>query len=119
MTEKIVNVLCLIQLVFLTTTFFQGKDTCRFDGGGPLVCNDLLTGVVGTFGASCAAKDTPRQSGYIKWQKSFFLLYNTLRPESSENIPILLQEADLCFSKQNCPMNPKMGSKQSVVVATH
>ena len=42
----------------------------------------------------------------------------TLRPESSENIPILLQEADLCFSKQNCPRNPKMGSKQSVVVAT-
>ena len=40
--------------------YFQGKDTCRFDGGGPLVCNDLLTGVVGTFGASCAAKDTPR-----------------------------------------------------------
>ena len=59
-TEKIVNVLCLNQLVFLTTAFFQGKDTCQFDGGGPLVCNDLLTGVIGTFGASCAAKDTPR-----------------------------------------------------------
>ena len=43
----------------------------------------------------------------------------SLCPESSENIPILLQEADLCFSKQNCPRNPKIGSKQSVVVATH
>ena len=42
----------------------------------------------------------------------------SLRPESSENIPILLQEAGLCFSKQNCQRNPKMGSKQSVVVAT-
>ena len=42
----------------------------------------------------------------------------SLRPEGSENIPILLQEADLCFSKQNVIRNPKMGSKQSVVVAT-
>ena len=41
-----------------------------------------------------------------------------LRPESSENIPLLLQEADLCFSKQNCPRNPKMGSKQSITGAT-
>jgi hypothetical protein len=41
----------------------------------------------------------------------------TLCPESSENIPILLQEDYLCFSKQNDPRNPKMGSKQSVVVA--
>ena len=45
------------------------------------------------------------------------LLY-TLRPESSENIPIRLQEADLYFSNQNDLRNPKMGSKQSVVVAT-
>jgi hypothetical protein len=35
-----------------------------------------------------------------------------LHPESSENIPILLHKADLCFSKQNDPRNPKMGSKQ-------
>jgi hypothetical protein len=42
----------------------------------------------------------------------------TLCPESSENIPILLQEANLCFSKQNAPRNPKMGSKQSVIGAT-
>jgi hypothetical protein len=42
-----------------------------------------------------------------------------LRPESSENIPILLQEADLCFSKQNVPRNLKIGSKQSIVVPTH
>ena len=41
-----------------------------------------------------------------------------LRPESSENIPIRLQEADLYFSNQNDLRNPKMGSKQSVVVAT-
>jgi hypothetical protein len=43
---------------------------------------------------------------------------NTLRPESSENIPILLQVADLCFPKQNVIRNPKMGSKQSVTVPT-
>ena len=42
----------------------------------------------------------------------------TLRPESSENIPILFQRADLCFSNQNDLRNPKMGSKQSVVVPT-
>ena len=42
----------------------------------------------------------------------------TLRPESSENIPILLQEADPDFSNQNDLRNPKMGLKQSVVVAT-
>ena len=40
----------------------------------------------------------------------------SLRPESSENIPILLQGADLYFSNQNDLRNPKMGSKQSVVV---
>ena len=40
----------------------------------------------------------------------------TLRPESSENIPILFQGADLYFSNQNDLRNPKMGSKQSVVV---
>ena len=42
----------------------------------------------------------------------------TLRPESSENILILLQGADLYFSNQNDLRNPKMGSKQSVVVLT-
>ena len=40
----------------------------------------------------------------------------SLRPESSENIPILFQGADLYFSNQNYLRNPKMGSKQSVVV---
>ena len=40
----------------------------------------------------------------------------SLRPESSENIPILFQGADLYFSNQNDLRNPKMGSKQSVVV---
>ena len=42
----------------------------------------------------------------------------SLRPESSENIPIHLQEADPYFSNQNDVRNPKMDSKQSVVVAT-
>jgi hypothetical protein len=42
----------------------------------------------------------------------------TLHPESSENILILLQEVDLYFSNQNDLRNPKMGSKQSVVVPT-
>ena len=42
----------------------------------------------------------------------------SLRPESSENIPVLHQEADLHFSNQNNLRNPKMGSKQSIVVAT-
>jgi hypothetical protein len=43
----------------------------------------------------------------------------SLRPESSENIPILLQEADPYFSNQNDLRNPKMGSKQSVTGPTH
>ena len=38
----------------------------------------------------------------------------TLCPESSENIPILFQGADLYFSNQNDLRNPKMGSKQSI-----
>ena len=42
----------------------------------------------------------------------------SLCPESSKNIPILLQEAGLCFLNQNDPMNPKMGSKQSVTGPT-
>ena len=37
----------------------------------------------------------------------------TLRLESSENIPILFQGANLNFSNQNDLRNPKMGSKQS------
>ena len=41
-----------------------------------------------------------------------------LRPESSENIPILLQGADPYFSNQNDLRNPKMGSKQSIIGAT-
>ena len=43
-------------------------------------------------------------------------IVRSLRPESSENIPILFQGADLYFSNQNYLRNPKMGSKQSVVV---
>ena len=46
-------------------------------------------------------------------------VFITLRPESSENIPILLQEADPYFSNQNGLRNPKMGSKQSVTGPTH
>jgi hypothetical protein len=42
---------------------------------------------------------------------------HTLCPESSENIPILFQGADLHFSNQNDLKNPKMGSKQSVTDA--
>ena len=41
----------------------------------------------------------------------------SLRPESSKNIPILLQEADPDFSNQNDLRNPKMDSKQSVTGA--
>ena len=47
-----------------------------------------------------------------------FIPFFALRPESTENIPILLQEADLDFSNQNDLRNPKMGSKQSIVGAT-
>jgi len=47
-----------------------------------------------------------------------YFCHITLCPESSENIPILLQEADLCFSNQNDLRNPKMGSKQSVTGPT-
>jgi hypothetical protein len=35
-----------------------------------------------------------------------------MRHESTEIIPV---GVDLCFSKQNCVRNPKMGSKQSIV----
>jgi hypothetical protein len=42
---------------------------------------------------------------------------SSLCPENSENIPILLQVADLCFSKQNVIRNSKMGLKQSVIGA--
>ena len=45
-------------------------------------------------------------------------LWSSLCPESSENIPILLQGVDLYFSNQNDLRNPKMGSKQSVTGAT-
>ena len=45
-------------------------------------------------------------------------LMNPLRPEGSENIPILFQGADLHFSNQNDLRNSKMGSKQSVTDAT-
>ena len=41
---------------------------------------------------------------------------SALRPESSENILILFQGADLYFSNQNDLRNPKIDSKQSVVV---
>ena len=41
-----------------------------------------------------------------------------LRPEGSENIPILFQGADLDFSNQKDLRNPKMSSKQSVPDAT-
>ena len=41
-----------------------------------------------------------------------------LRPESSKNIQILFQGAELYFSNQNDLRNPKMCSKQSVVVPT-
>ena len=45
------------------------------------------------------------------------VLSYSLRPESSENIPILFQGADLHFSNQNDLKNPKMGSKLSVTDA--
>ena len=47
------------------------------------------------------------------------LVYLPLCPEGSENIPILLQEADPYFSNQNGLRNPKMGSEQSVTGPTH
>ena len=48
----------------------------------------------------------------------FLMSYITLRPEGAENIPILLQGADLYFSNQNDLRNPKMGSKQSITGPT-
>jgi hypothetical protein len=41
----------------------------------------------------------------------------SLCPESSENIPILLQVSDLYFYIQNFIRNPKMGSKQLIIGA--
>ena len=46
-------------------------------------------------------------------------LLKSLCPESSENIPILLQEADLCFSNQNDLRNPKMGSNNQLQAINH
>ena len=51
-----------------------------------------------------------------KSRQNFMKTALSLRPDSSENIPILFQGADLYFSNQNHLRNPKMGSKQSVVV---
>ena len=38
-----------------------------------------------------------------------------LRPEGSGNMSLGLQVQDLCFLKQNCIRNLKMGSKQSIL----
>ena len=42
----------------------------------------------------------------------------TLRPEGAENMSLGFQVPDLCFLKQNCIRNLKMGSKQSISDAT-
>ena len=40
----------------------------------------------------------------------------TLRPEGAENVSLGSQVSAICFWKQNCIRNPKMGSKQSIPV---
>ena len=52
--------------------FFQGKDFCYWDDGGPLICNDKLTGVVSWGnGKGCAEKSFPgvyaNVKTYINW----------------------------------------------------
>ena len=59
-----------------------------------------------------------RKIGTLKWNNFWHSIYDTLCPESSENIPILFQGADLHFSNQKDLRNPKIGSKQSVTDAT-
>jgi hypothetical protein len=44
----------------------------------------------------------------------YFVKVKTLRSEGAENIPLGSQVSDLCFWKQNCIRNPKMGPKQSI-----
>ena len=48
-----------------------GKDTCEGDGGGPLICNGELQGLVSWGGTSCAAKNQPgiytRVCKFIDW----------------------------------------------------
>ena len=88
---------------------FQDKSTAKIYEG---YCQFLLG----------ATEECMKQ--FLKFKKEKFQDKPTTSPtrslpsETSENIPILFQKADLCISKQNCPRNPKMGSKQSVDIPT-
>ena len=60
------------------------------------------------------------QSQFVCYVSSYFSIISftayTLRPEGVENMSLGSQVSDLCFWKQNCIRNPKMGSKQSIPV---
>jgi hypothetical protein len=57
-----------------------------------------------------------KKENHVGMGNTIYVVHMSLRPESSENISILFQGADLYFSNQNDLRNPKISSKQSVVV---
>ena len=54
------------------------------------------------------------RSGKLTFLKYISEVITTLCPEVAENMCLGSQVPDLCFWKQNCIRNPKMGSKQSI-----
>uniref|UniRef100_A0A1A9UZQ6 Lectizyme n=1 Tax=Glossina austeni TaxID=7395 RepID=A0A1A9UZQ6_GLOAU len=83
-----------------TDPFDDEKDTCNGDSGGPLICNETLTGIV-SYGFGCALKYTAgvytEVYAYLDWIKanrSALLIFNRL------NIPVIV--INFGFTLQRC-----------------